>query len=307
MKRISVDWTVWKPRLLYGAFFAAALLLALRQTFPAEAVKERLVLEAAQRGWQVNAAEAGPAGLVGVALKDVTLKDREGLTIPVERIDATLAVGQLLLGRRRLAFDARLYDGRVRGAFDLGAGPQAVDLKVDGLDLAQAVPLRKAAGVDLAGVVSGTGRLVLPADEKAKAEGRLDLAVKDAGLAGGTLPVAGMAVGLTLPKVALGQVTAALKVEGGKGTFEKLAATGGDAELSGEGLYFMVQPRLEYAPVFGKLSFKLSDAFAAKPEVRPLKSLLDAALAGSKGRDGAYQLQLFGSLGHPQVRPAAGG
>lgn len=303
----AIDWTVWKPRLLYGAFFAAALLLALRQTFPAEAVKERLVLEAAQRGWQVNAAEAGPAGLIGVSLKDVTLKDREGLTIPVEQLDASLAVWQLLRGRRRLAFDARLYDGRVRGTFDLGGGPQAIDLRVDGLDLAQAVPLRKAAGVDLAGVVSGTGSLALGADDKAPAEGRLDLTVKDAGLAGGKLPVAGMPVGLTLPKVSLGQLTAVLKVAGGKGTFERLAATGGDAELTGDGLYFMVQPRLEYAPVFGKVSFKIAEPFAARPEVRPLKSLLDAALAGSKGRDGAYQLQLFGSLGHPQVRPAAGG
>ena len=123
-----------------------ALVLALRWTFPSGAVLERLALEAAARGWQLQAAEAGPAGLVGLSLREVTLKDKAGLTIPLDRIDLTLPLWPLLTGKRRVAVDAWLYDGRVRGAFDLAGGPQVYRAELDGVDLARALPLRMASG-----------------------------------------------------------------------------------------------------------------------------------------------------------------
>ena len=47
---MKIDWIRWRPRLLYGAFTAVAFILALRWTFPAEAVKQRIIVEAAARG-----------------------------------------------------------------------------------------------------------------------------------------------------------------------------------------------------------------------------------------------------------------
>jgi type II secretion system protein N len=302
---MAVDWTVWRPRLAYGAFFLLAFLFALRQTLPAAAIKDRLVLEASQRGWQLDAAEAGPAGLIGVGLREVTLKDGTGLTIPIEALDASLPLWPLLRGKVRLALLARLYDGTVRGTFDLSGAPQAMELAVDRLDLARAIPLRKAAGVDFDGVATGTARLLLPADPKAQPSGQLDLVVAGAGLAGGKLAIPGMAGGLTMPKLSLGTLTVALRLEGGKATFDKLASAGGDATLVADGLAVTVQPKLEFAPLFGKVSLKLAEGFAAKPEGQTLRSLADLALAAGKGKDGAYNLQVFGSLGHPQARPVA--
>lgn len=303
---MKVDWSVWRPRLLYGAFFALAFLLALRQTLPAAAIKDRLVLEAAQRGWTLDAGEAGPAGLVGVGLKDVTLKDKTGLSIPLETLDVSLPVWPLLRGKVRVALAARLYEGTVRGTFDVTGAPQAVDLALDKVDLSRAIPLRKAAGLDLDGLASGTASLSLPAEAGAPPTGRIDLTVAGAGLAGGKVPVPGMASGLTVPKISLGQLTAAIKLDGGKATFEKLATSGGDATLVADGLAITVQnqPRLEFAPIFGKVSLKVEDAFAQKPEGKTLRSLADMGLGSSKGKDGAYQLQVFGTLGHPQARPA---
>jgi type II secretion system protein N len=302
---MAVDWSVWRPRLLYGAFFVLAFLLALRQTLPAAAIKDRLVLEAALQGWQLDAAEVGPAGLVGVGLRDVTLKDKAGLSIPVEALDVSLAAWPLLRGKARLALAARLYDGAVKGAYDLTGAPQVLDLALERVDLARAIPVRKAAGLDLDGLLSGTARLTLPTDPKAQASGRADLTVAGAGLAGGKLAVPGMAGGLTLPKLSLGQLTAAVKLEGGKATFEKLATAGGDATVVADGLTVTVQPKLEFAPIFGKVSLKLEEAFAQKPEGKTLRSLADLALSAGKGKDGAYHLQVFGSLGHPQARPGA--
>jgi len=303
---MTVDWTVWKPRLLYGAFFAAAFLLALRQTFPVEAVKERLIVEASRQGWQLSATGAGPAGVIGVALRDVTLKDKTGLAMPMDELDVTMPVVPLLLGRRRAAVTARLYDGRVRATFDLAGASREVDVAVEHLDLAQAVQLRKASGLDLMGLVSGTGRVTLPSDDKGKTTGQVELAIQDLGLAGGKVALPGLGGGLTVPKVSLGQATASLKLDAGKGVFEKFSATGGDAELTADGLSFTVQPKLEFAPLFGKATLRISPAFLQKPEGKTFGPLLDAALGSAKGKDG-YTLQVFGTVGHPQVRPGAAG
>jgi type II secretion system protein N len=300
---LKVDWSTWKPRLLYGAFFLVALGLALRWTFPSDAVLERLSAEAATRGWQLQAAEAGPAGLIGLSLREVTLKDRAGLTIPLDRIDLTLPLWPLLTGKRRVAVDAWLYDGRARGAFDLAAGPGEYRAALEGIDLARALPLRMALGVDLAGVATGTARLSIPADEKARPEGQLSLVVTEAGVTGGKVGVPG-AGELTLPAVKFGELAVELVLKDGKGTFEKLAATGGDVELAGEGLYFAWQPRLEFAPLFGKARLKLTPAFSSRPENRGFAALLEAALVSARSGAGTYGLQIYGSLGHPQVRPA---
>jgi type II secretion system protein N len=303
---MAVDWNVWKRRLGYGAFAVAAFLLALRQTLPVEAFKERLVAEAALRGWQLDAAGAAPAGLVGVALEDATLKDKAGVSLQLDELDVTVSPWRLLAGRRRVSIEARLWEGRAGGTFDLGGQGGEVDLRLDGLDLARAVALRAATGLDLEGVLSGAGRLALPADGAGRTAGRLDLSVRQAALAGGKLPVPGTSDGLTLPRLGLGEVVASLELKDGRAVFQKLAATGGDATVTGEGISFVVQPNLEAAPLFGKLSLKVPDAFAQKPENRGLKALLDATLGSSRDASGAFQLQVYGSLGHPQVRALPG-
>jgi type II secretion system protein N len=263
-------------------------------------MQERLVHEAALRGWKVSAAQAGPAGLIGLRLDDVTVKDRAGMSIPVDRLEVSLRPLALLVGKVRLALAARLWDGSLKATVDTRGG--ALDLSLAHLDLAQAVPLRKAAGLDLTGLASGSAHLTLPADEKGQMEGQAELEVAGAGLAGGKITIPGMAGELTLPKLSLGQLTAKVGIAQGKATFEKLGSAGGDATVNADGLYVVIQPRPEFAPIFGKVSLKVEDAFGARPENRGFKALLDSALAQARGRDGSYQLQVFGTLGHPQTR-----
>lgn len=303
MRVPKIDLGGWRTYLLYGGFFVVALVLCLRWTMPSEAVLERLSVEAAARGWQLQAGEAGPAGLVGLSLREVTLKDRAGLAIPIDRIDLTVPLWPLLTGKRRVGVEAWLYDGRVRGAFDLAGEPRTYRAEVEGIDLGRVLPLRMASGLDLVGVATGTAQVAWPGDERAKPEGRLTLTVKEAGIAAGKLALPG-AGALTLPVAKFGTLGVELVLKDGKGTFERLAATGGDVELTGDGLYFAWQPRLELAPLFGKARLKLAPAFASKPENRGFAALLDAALAGARGGDGTYGLQVFGTLGHPLARPA---
>jgi type II secretion system protein N len=305
---MKVDWTLWRPRLAYGAFALVAFVLSLRWTFPAEAMKERLIMEAGRRGWQIDMERVSAAGLLGMNAEGVKLETASGLAIPMEELTASLRLLPLLAGRRSVAFDAALYDGHVEGTADLSGEARRLALDLREVDLARALPLRKAAGVDLRGKASGTADLTLPDAPDQRPTGRVDLTVAEAGIAGGQLPLPGMASGLTLPPVGLGQVVAALRLADGKGTFEKLEATGGEAEVRTEGLYFVVQPRMEFSPLSGKAKVKVQDAFWSKsPATQSFRGLADAALASAKGSDGAWSFAVTGSVGHPRMQPSAAG
>jgi type II secretion system protein N len=296
---------VWQRRALYGLFAVAAFLFALRQTSPVEAVKERLIIEAAAQGWQLSANDVRPAGLAGIGMSDVTLQSQDGVRIPIDRLDTRLRVLPLVLGRRGVAFDAALYDGHVRGYAEEGRGMQHVVAKISGVDLSRAAALRKATGVDLVGTVQGDVDLTFDAAAPAKSAGHVDLAVDKAAVNGGTMAIPGMGGALTLPKLALGQVTATAAVKDGKLTFDKLEARSDDVEASGEGLYLVVQPRLAFAPIFGKAKLKIRDGFWLKSGTAGFKGVVEMALAQARGRDGAYGFQIYGTLANPQARMAA--
>lgn len=301
----QLDWKEWKPRLGYAAFFAVAFVLAFRQTFPVEALKERLILEASARGWQVDSADVGPAGIVGMSATDVVLEDRSGLKIALDEVSVSFRLLPLLVGRKSVAFDVRLWDGRIEGTADVGAGDRRVEATVSKLDLARALPLRQASKLELLGTVTGNADVTLPAAPTGKAKGRVELSVAEAGINGGQLPIPGMSSPLTIPRVGLGTLTAHVVLAEGKGTFDKLEARDGDAQLRGDSLYFVPQARLSTSPLYGKIGVRISDAFLDRNAA--FKTMLDLGLRGSRAKDGYYQLQLYGSLGSPQARPVASG
>ncbi|HEY6101079.1 MAG TPA: type II secretion system protein GspN, partial [Anaeromyxobacter sp.] len=154
------------------------------------------------------------------------------------------------------------------------------------------------------GRIRGTAELSVPASASGKVSGRVDLRVKDAGIAGGQLPIPGMSSGLPLPRMGFGEITAALQIADGKATFQRLEAKGGDAELSTQGLYFVVQPRMEFAPIFGTAKVRVGEAFWTKSGTQGYRSLAEATLAQAKGPDGAWTFNVTGSVGHPRVMPA---
>lgn len=296
LRRLKKRW------LAYAAFTLVAFVLALRQTFPVDAVGERLVLEAAARGWQLRMADVAPAGLVGVRMDGVTLEAANGARIPLDRLTAKLRLLPLVVGRRAVVFDARIYDGQLLGDAEQGRSSQRLTTRVEKLDLGRAAAMRRLIGVDLAGAVSGDVDLAMDLKELAKSTGHLDLGITQAAILGGEVPIPAMGgAPLTLPRIGLGTVTAKASVKDGKATFETLSAKGEDVELEGEGLYFVVQPRLELAPIFGRAKVRFSDAFWQKNA--SMRGIVEMALASAKGRDGSYTFQLFGTLGRPQARP----
>jgi type II secretion system protein N len=293
---------VRRPRLLYGAFFVLAFLLALRQTFPVEAVMERIVLDAGAQGWQVHADDVSAAGFLGISAENVRAEDAGGRRLSADRVTARVRILPLLLGRRSVDFDVRLWDGRVAGTARL-SGDRGLEARLESLDLALATPLRVATGLELLGTLEGSIEVLIPEDPAAKPAGRVEIGVKEAGVNGGQLRIPSLGGELTVPRIALGQVEAAVAIADGRGNFERLEAKGGVATLSGDGLYFVWQPRLANATLFGKASLRIQESFWQDPATAALRGVAEMALAPARGPDGAYEMQVFGTLGRPQVRP----
>lgn len=296
----------WKKFLAYGALFAVAFVLALRQTFPAEAVLERLVIDGAAQGWQVKVTDSGPGGFLGVRFSGMTLESREGVKIPVDQLTASLRIWPLFLGRRGVDYDARLYEGRVTGLVEEGRGVRRVVARVADLDLAKSAAVRKALGLDLGGTLQGEVDLTLDQREPARSSGAVALRVEKAALMGGAVSLPSLGGNLTLPRADLGAVVAQGTVKEGKAVFDKLEAKSPDVELDAQGLSVSLQPKLAYSTVFGKARVKLQDGFWAKagPQGTALRSVAEVTLAPARTRDGAYQFQVVGTLSAPSARPA---
>ncbi|HTP51077.1 MAG TPA: type II secretion system protein GspN [Anaeromyxobacteraceae bacterium] len=295
----------WKRIAAYALFFAVAFLLALHFTFPTEAVKERLILEAAAQGWQLRMNDLQPSGLTGIRATEVTLQTRDGTRIPVEEVWASLRPFALLGGRRAMAFDARLFDGRVSGVSEQGKTVQRLQLKASGIELSKAGALRKATGLDLTGTLAADVDVTVDSSDLAKNTGKVELSVKNAAIQGGEIPVPGMGGGLTVPRIVLGTLTARGAVHGARAEFERLEARGDDVEISADQFFAQLQPRFEFSPLTGRARLRLSDGFWQRSGTTSLRPVVEMALASGKNRDGTFGFQIYGTLGKPQLRPMA--
>jgi type II secretion system protein N len=202
-----------------------------------------------------------------------------------------------------MAFDVALWDGRIHGVADLSGETRALEVAVDGVDLARALPLRRASGLDLVGKVTGRADLTLPGTPQGKIGGTVEAGVGGAGISGGSVPVPGMTGGLPVPKLALGDVTAKVKVDQGKASFQQLETRGGDAELTGEDVFLVLMPRLGASPLGGRLRLRIRDAFWTQSGMQGFKGIAEAAMATGRSGDGSYSFQLSGTLDHPAARP----
>jgi type II secretion system protein N len=286
-----------------AAFFLAVFLLALRQTLPVDALRDRLVAEAAAQGFLLKVVDAGPAGLVGVRLSGLTVESRDGVRVPVDELRATLRLLPLLLGRRGVDYEVQLFDGRVRGLAEEARGTRRLTAAATGIDLARAGLLRRATGLDLSGKLEGKLELAIDDRDLARSTGKVDLKVEKAAVLGGQLQLGAFGgAALTIPKADMGTLLAQGQVREGKAVLDKLEARSADVEVIGEGLSIGLQPRLAYSPVFGRVRLKLADSFWVKSGTPALRGMAEAALAPARSRDGAYWFQLYGTVSQPLAR-----
>ncbi len=301
---MNLGWAKSRTNLLYGAFFAVAFLLALRWTFPSEAVKERLIYEAGAQGWQIDMQDVGASGVLGVSMEGVSLTDANGVKLAFDELGASLRVLPLLIGKRTLDFHAALYGGTVQGRTDLSGGTRRFSLDVAGVNLAPILLLRKATGLDLVGVVNATADLRYPGAAPAKASGTVELTIEKGGIAGGRIPISGFQDGFPMFAVSLGTVRAAGSAREGVIDLTRFQAAGGDLEIEGEGMKVMLQPRLGYSPIGGRTRVRIQPSLWQKPTAANNRPVFEAMMMAARTPNGAYQYQLFGSLALPRFAAA---
>ncbi len=272
--------------LAYPAFYLFCLLAFAYLAFPYDRLRDRVVAEIEKRGkpgQRIEIKSLTSYWLTGVRLKGVklTLPTDEGPPRPkspfdmsapkdapkesnivIEDVKVRVRILPLLIGRVRVNFSASIFGGEVSGSAPVGGSGGDVELAIEQLDIGQIEPLVQAvAGLPLKGTADG--KLVLSATEGKmnKGTGSLDLTIKGIVIGDGKTKV----MGIELPSAKVGdlQISAEAKDKDGVMKITKLATTGPDIDVVGDGKITMRDPAVDsILDIY--LRFKFSDAFRGK-------------------------------------------
>ena len=270
--------------LAYPAFYLFCLVLFGYLTFPYGRLKDRVIAEVEKRGkpgqrleigklgsyWlsgvelsgvklHLPADEPPPAGFPGSEFSAPAAPARESVIV-IDEAHARVRLLPLLLGRVRLDFWMSAFGGEIKGSAPVGSAKGEVDVEVDHVDVARIEPIGHAIGVPLRG--TATGKLVLEAPDGkfSKANGSLDLTLADVTVSDGKTKIQGL---LELPPAKLGDLVIAAEAKDGALKVTKLAATGTDLEILGDGKISLREPWGD-AIADLVLRFKFTDAYRGK-------------------------------------------
>lgn len=304
-----------KPRLLpriagYSAFSLFALVTAFFLTFPWEALKDRVRLEADAAGYFVRLGSLGP-GLLSVRASDVQVSRKSDAEPPPEPLKLdSVSLGPALFPPG-LKLTVKGLDGTVTAAVGT-LGSTRVSMDVDGLDLSKG-NLKGFSGIDFVGTVDAHLDLAIPkgaAQGNAPAEPDLSLAsgtfsldTRGVTINGGSITMVIPQFGadptpLDLPKVVVGDLGAKVKIEKGLATVEEWKSRSPDVELAVGGTVKLGK-RLEYSEAGLEVRFKPDPGFQGR------LGLIGSAfsMVGPDPKDPAWRLgRLTGFLGRPQFR-----
>jgi type II secretion system protein N len=294
----------WLRRTLGVLLFLAAFGFFTYWTFPYEALARRIESEAAKSGSQISLRELGPAGLLGVRAQGLTVRlapDPQGNSteLKLDRLDLKPALLGLLVRRVAVDFVADAFAGRARGVARVSSDPkapglQALQLELEGLDL-KALPPSLTQELELLGRLGAKGDLT-SLNKLEEASGNLALTLSGGALVKGKLDIPGMGP-LTLPKVAIGDLSGSVSIDKGNAKVEKLSVRGGDFDADVDGT-IRLKPLLMLSQAELHVRFKPQDKWL---EQNPLiKGSL--GFLGPKGPDG-YSFTLSGTLNRLATKP----
>jgi type II secretion system protein N len=302
--------SLWKRIAGYAGFSVFALIAAFFLSFPYDALKDRVRLEADAAGYFVRIGSMGP-GLLAVRATDVQLSKQSDADPPPEALKLdSISVGPSFFPPG-LKVKAKAFDGTITTVV---SGFGSVRLKVDAedVDLSKG-NLKGFSGIDFSGVVDAHLDMTLPKGQPvgnapaepdlSQASGSFTLATKALSINGGTLTIPIPQFGpeptpVDLPKIVLGELTGKVKVEKGAATVEELKNTSPDIELNVTGTMKLAK-RLPYSEANLEVRVK------PDPEFQKRLGLLGSALSmiGSDPKDPAWRLgRLTGYVGRPQFR-----
>lgn len=296
---------LWKRIVGYLAFTLLALLLTFFLTFPYEALKERVRLEADALGYVVRIDRMGP-GAFAVRASDVQVSKKSDSDPPPEalRIDS-LSVRPSLFPPGLVIRLGLLGGSVVARASALGAPRIRVD--VEDVDLSKG-NLKGFSGIDFAGQLEAHLDLSSPSGagsepDLSAASGAITFQAKGLAVNGGkvniVIPQYGPEPGsYDLPKVAFGELSGKLKIEKGTATIEEFKSSSNVLESTLAGTVKLAK-RLEYSEANIDLRIK--------PDPELIKQLgvyaLGLSRIGTDAKDPNWRSgRVTGYLGSPKLQ-----
>ena len=284
----------------YGAFATLAFAVSLYATFPTQAVGQRLSYElrkATDGAWTVQFADFSLHRLTGVEARGVVFKHRDEEVPQVVEVDvlrARLQLLPLLLGGVSVHSEVEVAAGTIGlQASRARSGGVALEIVVEGVDLAASPITSFTGGVALGGVLEGTA--------SGSWGGRIADAVGDATIKLSSAYIGpGAVAGFTVPRVEIGDVDVGVVMKAGRVEIGRFEQRGGDvvARLSGS---TALRGGMRISTVDACVAFKPEPAFLGKnPKVRTALDL--AAVSLRKGSDGFFNVPLAGTLAGLRVR-----
>lgn len=222
--------------------------------------------------------------------------EAEDPVLVADKVAVSINPFALLLMRASLGIDAHLYGGRVYGSVSASKSTTSVALTLSGLEIGKYPMLAQRFQVNAGGQVSGTVALTMPNDDASKANGEIDLTIKDAKILASNVYNAFQIPQTTFDKGAAVKVS----IKDGKATFQDVGLHGADLDVALDG-DLELRKQMEMSQWDARADIRASDTFkAAIP-------MLDVFLSPGKGTDGIYHYRLQGMLQSPRPIPDSRG
>ncbi|NOK04752.1 MULTISPECIES: type II secretion system protein GspN [Myxococcus] len=272
----------WKILLGYAAFAVVAFVVGLLVTFPYDAIRKRLVSEAAQAGLAVRIGSLRP-GLAGITATNVRVS-KPPQPLSADTV-AALARGEGMLGAAELgeplvlesvalrpalfppgiAMRASVMGGTLSASVGL-LGDTRVKVTAEGLQ-ASGGNLPAFTGMDLDGELNAALSLTMPKSgaqpDLSQANGELTLDTRNMVIKSGKVAIpmgGGSSVPMDLPQIDLGALTGRIQFVKGLGTVESLRLKSNELEAVATGT-LKLGKRLEYSEPGMDVNIKLDPEF----------------------------------------------
>ena len=293
---IFVSWTVF------------VFLVSLVWTYPSDALVAEIEA-AVSKGVKLKHFEVTSAGLsgLGVALKGVEVVTAKGdakLPWKMDRLWVGLKGFRFDPQKPALRFAVDAYEGSVSGLYNDGE----LQLEVDDLNLARAMPMQKIVRVGLGGQLEGSVQAKLSPKGLRKLNGEIDLTLVDAFVGPGEVPIPGFGSDLSFPKATVGTIPLDITIRKGELELKSFKVTGGDVELAGEGtLKFMSRLNASRFDMAFDVhaTKKLNSTQEGKnllTALDPKSPLLPSRIKRSFSKKGWLGVSLEGRLARPRIK-----
>ena len=295
----------------YPLFFLLCFVFFAYKTFPYERLADRLIQEAAARGYQVEIVGLTHSGLTGLSFENVriVLPAEEGsppLDVIFDELTVETSLLSLMSDTKSYSFEAELAGGDAEGGLTMGENETELDVEIDDINLEAIPALRRYTKVPLAGTLNGEIELVMPA-EVAESTGNVEITIDGFQVGDGKakieIPSWG---GLTVDRADVGNLELVAEIEDGTAQIERGKSHGKDLELDAVGKVRLLRP-LKRSDMNVMLRVKIQDAYKERSaKVATMLDLASSGLESAMTKDGAIQYSVAGPIGG-RLRPRPAG